>query len=80
MTNFSDQIKDHMPVICTNGVEFAVVDHLEGENSIKLSRDEHGNHHWIPISWVRNVDQAVHIDRPVDQAMREWSDSSPIDL
>jgi hypothetical protein len=25
------------------------------------------------MSWVTKVDEKVHIDRPGDQAMREWS-------
>lgn len=80
MTDHAKTIKDHMPVICAHGKEFATVDHLEGENSIKLTRDENGNHHWIPISWVKNVDGSVHLDRPVQQVKEEWSDTSPVDL
>ncbi len=68
----AQQIKPNMPVVCSQDGEFAIVDHVEGKDSIKLKRDEEGNHHFIPMSWVTSVDNKVHIDRPGDQAMKEW--------
>jgi hypothetical protein len=68
------QIREHMPVVCSDGGQFATVDRVEG-NSIKLTRDDKGQHHWIPMSWVTRVDDHVHVDRPGDQAMRDWSTS-----
>lgn len=63
-----------MPVICSEGGQFAVVDHMSSDNrTIKLAKDEHGEHHYIPVSWVTKIDSAVHVDRPGRQAMREWS-------
>ena len=66
------QIKPDMPVVCSEDGQFAVVDHLEGQNSIKLKRDKSGKHHYIPVSWVTTIDDKVHIDRPGNQAMKEW--------
>lgn len=66
-------IKPRMPVVCSKDGQFAVVDHLEGKDLIKLTRDEKGEHHYIPLAWVTSVDDKVHIDRPGDQAMREWT-------
>lgn len=81
MTNFGEQIREHMTVVSTDGTEIGQVDHPEGENSIKLTRDDEGKHHWIPIGWVTGVDNnLVHIDRSVTRAKSEWSDSSPADL
>jgi hypothetical protein len=71
------KIKEHMPVVCSNNQQFGTVDHLDGD-SIKLTMDQYGQHHWIPTKWVTKVDKAVHIDRPGDQAMREWTTSPPI--
>jgi len=68
-------IKPHMPVVCSENGQFATVDHLEGTSLIKLTRDKSGQHHYIPLTWVTSVDDKVHIDRPGDQAMREWSTS-----
>ena len=65
-------IKPGMPVVCSENGQFAVVDHLEGTDSIKLKKDEKGQHHLIPIDWVTEVDDKVHIDRPGDEAMKEW--------
>jgi hypothetical protein len=70
----SDQIKPDMPVVCSKDGQFAVVDHMEA-GSLKLKKDKSGQHHYIPLSWVKTVDQKVHIDRPGDQAMREWTTS-----
>lgn len=67
------QIKPQMPVVCSNDGQFAVVDHVEGMDTIKLKKDASGKHHFIPMSWVTSVDGKVHVDRPGDQAMREWS-------
>jgi hypothetical protein len=66
------QIKPDLPVVCSNGGQFAVVDHMQGPDSIKLKKDEHGLHHFIPLSWVTKVDGSVHVDRPGEQAMKEW--------
>lgn len=70
------RISEHMPVVCSNDKQFGTVDRVEG-NFIKLTKDDQGRHHWIPMSWVTRVDDKVHVDRPGDQAMREWYDSPP---
>jgi len=72
----SRNIQPHMPVVCSNNQQFATVDHLDGD-WIKLTRDDQGQHHWIPRSWVTRVDEHVHVDRPGDQAMREWLSTAP---
>jgi len=70
-------IKPHMPVVCSEGGQFAVVDHLSPDNrTIKLAKDSSGSHHYIPTTWVTKVDDQVHIDRPGKQAMREWTEAA----
>jgi len=76
-TTANELIKPHMPVVCSNGGQFATVDHLEGSDTIKLTRDNAGQHHYIPLAWVTSVDAEVHIDRPGEQAMKEWSSTAP---
>ena len=76
MINISD-IKPNMPVVCSKNGQFGTVDHMEGRETLKLTKDQGGQHHYIPLSWVKSVDSQVHIDRPGDQAMREWSSSAP---
>ena len=81
MTDYAKEIQEHMPVVGDDGTQFATVDHLDGENSIKLTRDEQGNHHWIPVSWVKAViDGTVQLDRSVIQVQEQWSDSNPAEL
>ena len=72
-----DLIKPHMPVVCSEDGQFATVDHVEGHASIKLAKDDKGQHHYIPLEWVTSVDDKVHIDRPGKQAMQDWSTSVP---
>ena len=55
MVNLSE-IKPGMPVVCSENGQFAVVDHTEGDASIKLRRDQAGQHHYIPVNWVTKVD------------------------
>jgi hypothetical protein len=69
----ASQIKPNLSVVCSNNSPFAVVDHMEGTDTIKLTKDERGQHHYIPMGWVKSVDDKVHLDRPLEQAMREWS-------
>lgn len=73
----SMEIKEDMPVVCSNNQQFATVDHTDAGDTIKLTKDASGQHHWIPKSWVTTVDDTVHVDRPGDQAMREWMSSPP---
>ncbi len=70
------QIKPDTPVVCSKNGKFAIVDHMEGRDTVKLKKDKQGQHHFIPLSWVTKVDDKVHVDRPGDQAMKEWSTSS----
>ncbi|MEN9936236.1 MAG: hypothetical protein RLZZ387_2815 [Chloroflexota bacterium] len=47
---------------------------------IKLTRSAHesgGQHHWIPLEWISRVDGIVMLDRPAEQAMREWGARGP---
>jgi len=70
-------IRPHMPVVCSKDKQFATVDHIEGSDAIKLAKDDSGQHHFIPMSWVTSVDDKVHIDRPGAEAMHEWSTTAP---
>ncbi|MFO0614116.1 MAG: DUF2171 domain-containing protein [Polyangiaceae bacterium] len=73
----AEQIKPYVPIVCSEGGQFAVVDHVEGTTNIKVAKDERGVHHYIPLSWVTYVDEKVHVDRPGKQAMRDWETEPP---
>jgi hypothetical protein len=67
-----------MPVVCSEAGQFAIVDHMEGTNTLKLKKDKAGQHHYIPLSWVTSTAGGkVKIDRPGDQAMQDWSKTPP---
>jgi len=74
----TEEIQPDMPVVCSLDGQFASVDHMEGTTSIKLKKDEKGQHHYIPVGWVMSTaDGKIKIDRSGDQAMQEWSTVSP---
>jgi hypothetical protein len=51
---------------------------LDSGDTIKLTKDEQGQHHWIPLSWVTRVDDQVHVDRPGDEVKKEWMTQPPL--
>jgi hypothetical protein len=74
----ASQIKSNAPVVCSKDKQLGVVDHTEG-TFIKLKKDAAGVHHYVPLSWVTEVDEKVHLDRPGSQAMDQWSSKAPSD-
>ena len=70
-----DQIKEHASVIASCCTEIGKVDHLEGQDTIKLTRsdDENNEHHLIPTSWVSEIkDGAVILNKNSEDARNEW--------
>jgi hypothetical protein len=75
----ASEIKPNMSVVCSLDGEFAKVDHMEGDKTIKLMKDKEGQHHFIPLSWVTSTENnQVKVDRPGEQAMKDWSITAPI--
>ena len=70
----SDKITEHMEVIAIDGIHVGTVDHLEGNNRIKLTKSDSpdGRHHAIPLNWVDHVDEHVHLSISADEATRRW--------
>ena len=67
----TEQIREHMEVVGSDGNHVGTVDHLEGEDRIKLTRDDSadGQHHYIPTAWVEKVDETVHLSMPADEVI-----------
>lgn len=68
-------IKEHASVIASCGTEVGKVDHLEGQDVIKLTRsdDENNEHHVIPLSWVSEVkDEQVILNKNSEDVRNEW--------
>lgn len=72
-------IQNQMEIVGSDGEHVGTVDHLEGDDFIKLTKSDPaagGKHHFIPIDWVENVDSQVHLTMKSDQAMKEWQDAA----
>lgn len=68
-------IKEHASVIASCGTEVGKVDHLEGQDAIKLTRsdDENNEHHVIPLSWVSEIkDEQVILNKNSEDVRNEW--------
>lgn len=66
-------IREHMDVMGSCGTRLGRVDHVQG-NLIKLTKNDSpdGHHHLIPMSWVKNVDNEVHLSKSCVEAKKEW--------
>ena len=75
----TDNIREHMDVIGSDGSRVGTVDRVEGQ-TIKLAKGDPnagGSHHWIPMDWVQRVDQHVHLNRSRDEVSRNWQTAAP---
>jgi hypothetical protein len=60
---------------CFRPEEVGKVDHLDGPDKIKLTKQssptgEH--HHFIPVSWIDHVDQHVHMNKTGAFVTAQW--------
>lgn len=70
--NIND-IKKHADVIASCGTKVGTVDHLEGENQLKLTRDESGQHHLIPTGWIGEVkEDEVILNKNSEEVKDQW--------
>jgi hypothetical protein len=68
-------IKEQMEVLGSDGVHVGTVDHLEGRDLVKLTKDDPdagGEHHFIPLAWVDHVDDHVHLKQAGAEAKARW--------
>ncbi len=71
----AQQIKEHMEVLGSDGQHVGTVDHMEGSDKIKLTKTDPkagGQHHFIPLAWVANVDSHVHLNKSSKDATQQW--------
>lgn len=72
----TDKIELHMDVVGSDGQPVGKVDHLEGSNKIKLTKDG-GKHHFITYDMVEGVDQGkVRLNKPAQQVKQEWEEAA----
>jgi hypothetical protein len=68
----TNQIREHMEVLGSDGVHVGTVDHMEGASQIKLTKSDpvsEGTHHFVPVDWVDHVDNKVHLNKESDEIM-----------
>ncbi len=73
------EIKEHMEVLGSDGERLGTVDHLEGADQIKLTKNDPkagGQHHFIPVDWVARVDRHVHLSKTCQDAMKQWKSAA----
>jgi hypothetical protein len=71
----TSQIREHMDVISSDKKTVGKVDHLEGTDQIKLTKQsspDGQHHHFIPVSWVDHVDQHVHLNKSGADVTSHW--------
>jgi hypothetical protein len=69
------EIREHMDVISSDRKTVGKVDHLEGTDKIKLTKQsspDGQHHHFIPLSWVDHVDQHVHLNKTGTEVTTHW--------
>ncbi|MBV8791479.1 MAG: DUF2171 domain-containing protein [Pseudolabrys sp.] len=76
--NATQQIKEHIKVVGSDGQPVGTVDHLEGSDKIKLTKHDapDGKHHLIPVSLVDHVDQSVHLKKPAKDVQAQWQSAA----
>jgi hypothetical protein len=72
MTKFYDAVEPHMDVLSSDGRPVGKVDHQEGVDRIKLTRNR-GEHHYINWDWVDRVeDGKLHLNVSQSELQRSW--------
>jgi hypothetical protein len=68
-------VQEHMDVISSDRKVVGKVDHLDGPDKIKLTKQSSPNgehHHFIPVSWIDHVDQHVHLNKTGADVTAHW--------
>lgn len=74
--NTRRSIQHHMGVRDIDGQELGLVDRVEGDY-VKLTKDEDGDHHWIPDGFIMRVDQYVHLNVSANEMQQQWLNEPP---
>jgi hypothetical protein len=71
---YHQNISEHMEVVGSDGAVVGTVDHVEG-SEIKLTKssDKSGQHHFIPLDWIANVDNKVRLSKPARDVKAQWA-------
>jgi hypothetical protein len=72
----TSKIREHMDGISSDRKTVGKVDHLEGADKIKLTKQSSPNgehHHFIPIAWIDYMDQHVHLTKSGAEVTGHWA-------
>jgi len=70
-----EHVREKMEVVGSDGKHIGTVDHMEGDDFVKLSKkgpSAGGKHHLIPVEWVERVDDKVHLNKSAVEAVAQW--------
>ncbi|WP_374666547.1 DUF2171 domain-containing protein [Acinetobacter sp.] len=68
-----ENIKKHAEVIASCGTKIGEVDHMQGNDQIKLTKHGDGHHHLIPVSWVGEIsDQKIVLIKDAQEVKDNW--------
>lgn len=77
MTTINTQdIKKHAKVIASCGKHIGTVDHLEGTDQIKLTKNDspEGKHHLIPLAWVDKIEgDSIVLSKNSKEVTEAWT-------
>src|ERR1700748_2750157 len=69
------KIREHMDVISSDRKTVGKVDHLDGSDKIKLTKQsspDGQHHHFIPVDWIDHIDQHVHLNKAGSDVTSHW--------
>ena len=63
-------IKEHMEVVGADGLHVGTVDHLEGDDQIKLTRldSADGEHHFLAVDLIDRVEDKIYLKVSAEDA------------
>ena len=69
-------IQQHAEVVGSDHQHVGTVDHLDGQDKIKLAKNDqsaNGQHHYIPTQWVQQIQgNQVVLNKTADQVLQQW--------
>lgn len=77
MSNINVQdIQQHAEVLGSDHQHVGTVDHLDGQDKIKLAKNDQssdGQHHYIPTQWVQQIQgNQVVLNKTAEQVFQQW--------
>ncbi|MBJ6121561.1 DUF2171 domain-containing protein [Sphingomonas sp. BT553] len=71
-----NKVTEHQEVVGSDGGHIGTVDKVRGDRILltKNDVDAGGQHHSIPSSWIKSVDDKVTLSKTADEAKQAWRD------